>query len=686
MTDPQQQAPLPDAYLAMSRLSDKVQLARRLADGVLVAIKSCPPENGPDCTDRLRLEADLLGRLTHPNIMQRLAWLPSPAPALVTRYAAGTTLAQRYAGQPAPLEHADLSVLLTPLLSAVAAIHAQGFVHGDLSPHNILIQQDGQPLLLDLDAARPLTSDAATSHMVPNPPSALTTAGFTAPEYYSGDPPVREYSDIYSLAAICYGLMSGHYPPSATDRDADQPLPRPTGDYPPNFIDAVLQALQPDPRQRPANIAAFAATLGLTVPEPTAGTDTGGDASPAPRSDLPATEPIARRPGGLPHPAVSMTSLPDRPRPISATTRTTKRSGLRLLPLALLLTLAAAGLHWGPGWYRSQLQMQWLIDPTGNGDAVSISEALAIAPSGARITILPGTYTESLTVERPVTLRPSEPGTVKIRPASGPCLRYLATTGRIQGLDLATAQATSPSVNSATPCVEVIGGSVVVEDNRINGNQGAALRLSGGSQATIGLNEITAGAGVGIIIDAASGGVVASNHIYDTARSAIVVRDAATPELHCNQIESAGQAGILIEAGSSPAIETNRIQNSAASGIEARSGARPLVRRNLIEMSQQAGLYIHSGAAPRVEDNQILDSGFSGIIISSGARPVLTSNTIDDGGEHGILVLPTAKVTLQGNRILDNLGNGLVIAKGADARAKHNIISGNQKPQTVDGR
>lgn len=685
---------LPQGYLPVAQLGAQVSLVRRVSDGQLLALKRCP-EDDPHCEARLRQEAELLARLDHPNILSLLdardgrngrdGLQPSRArPQLLTPYIAGATLAQRYGSQPAVLPYPQLSALLAPLLSALASIHAAGYIHGDLSPHNILLQQDDQPLLLDLGSAMPLAGPPTTEPR-------QATPSFSPPEAWNGQP-MGAYSDIHALAAVAYGLMSGHYP----DSQSEHPPERPAYDAPSGFIDAILSALQPDPAQRPQSIAEFSTALGLNTP--TGSSTTAGNAGPAtkgsyPQSELPATETLPRPPGIQAHPPVSASEFgastwqASPPATRERATPPPVRPRSRLLPLLLLLTLLAAAGWWGPDLYRSHLKMNWRVAADGSADASSIAEALDTAPDNARITISAGVYPESLLIKRPVTLIGE--GQVNIRPPAGPCLRFLAEHGSVQNLDLASAAPQADKTAGSeppTPCVELIGGSPVLENNRIHSSDGPALMLSAGSQATVGLNTISASRSAGIVIDDASGGTIASNQIHDTGRSAIIVRGGAAPALHCNQIDSPAQAGLLIEDGSHPAIETNRIQNSGSSGIEVRAGARPLIQHNLIEMSGQTGIYVHSGAAPTLNDNQILASGFSGVIAGNGSQAKLLANSISASGEHGILLLPGSAITLTDNRITDNDGNGLVIAAGAQLRGTGNQINGNQRPQTIDGR
>ena len=82
--------------------------------------------------------------------------------------------------------------------------------------------------------------------------------------------------------------------------------------------------------------------------------------------------------------------------------------------LAAVLLLAGAAAVAGAAWYGRPLyeryvKTDWIVDPAGGGDTLSIADAIARASDGATIAIRPGTYDERLTIERPVNLVPAVP-------------------------------------------------------------------------------------------------------------------------------------------------------------------------------------------------------------------------------------------------------------------------------------
>jgi eukaryotic-like serine/threonine-protein kinase len=140
------------------------------------------------------------------------------------------------------------------LCAGLAAAHAQGVLHRDLKPANVLIDNDGLVRITDFGIA--ITRTDASLHKLTGTP------GYMAPEQRALGTRLSEQTDIYALGLVLYELIVGHH---ALSRPADTSVPpRPSTIVPnvnPQLERAVMQALSPDPRQRPASTLEMAAIL-----------------------------------------------------------------------------------------------------------------------------------------------------------------------------------------------------------------------------------------------------------------------------------------------------------------------------------------------------------------------------------------------------------------------------------------
>ncbi len=146
-------------------------------------------------------ETAILARVDHDHLVRlhEAHPLPDGSVAVVLDLADGGNLAE-LVGARGRLAPGEVATICTPLAQALAALHAAGVIHGDLSPGNVVFTADGRPLLTDFDAARLV----GESH----PPQVAGTAGFVAPEVTGGDVPT-EASDVFGLGALAWFALTG---------------------------------------------------------------------------------------------------------------------------------------------------------------------------------------------------------------------------------------------------------------------------------------------------------------------------------------------------------------------------------------------------------------------------------------------------------------------------------------------
>jgi tetratricopeptide (TPR) repeat protein len=228
-----------------------------------------------DFQHRFTREIRLLGALEHPNIARLYAAgtveeQRGPVPYLAMEYVRGGEL-RDYA------EANSLSVderlrLIATLARAMHYAHTRGVVHRDLKPENIVVDEQGEPRVLDFGVAHVVGSDEATRMTATG--EILGTVAYMAPEQLSGghagaDPRM----DVYGLGVVAYELLSGELPFPALSRrsmtaailavtsEPPRPLAKvlPSARGDPDTI--VMKAIAGDPGQRYASAADLAADI-----------------------------------------------------------------------------------------------------------------------------------------------------------------------------------------------------------------------------------------------------------------------------------------------------------------------------------------------------------------------------------------------------------------------------------------
>ncbi|HEY4312545.1 MAG TPA: serine/threonine-protein kinase [Pirellulales bacterium] len=154
---------------------------------------------------RVRAEAEMVARLEHPHIVQIYETGETPtAHFLVLEYLSAGNLADRLDGRPQP-ERFSAEIVYT-IARTVEYAHSRGIIHRDLKPSNILQATDGSLKIADFGLAKMQDVDSNLTASG----EALGTPGYMAPEQTRGK--YSERTDVYSLGAILYELLTGRPP------------------------------------------------------------------------------------------------------------------------------------------------------------------------------------------------------------------------------------------------------------------------------------------------------------------------------------------------------------------------------------------------------------------------------------------------------------------------------------------
>jgi hypothetical protein len=182
----------------------------------IVALKVIKPGlANPELLRRFAQETQALGRLQHPGIAQiydagtaDAGYGPQPyfAMELVRGQALGDYAASHELNTRQRLE------LMVRICEAVHHAHQRGLIHRDLKPGNILVDETGQPKILDFGVARITDSDAQAT-MQTDVGQLVGTLAYMSPEQVLADPlDIDTRSDVYTLGVILYELLSGRLP------------------------------------------------------------------------------------------------------------------------------------------------------------------------------------------------------------------------------------------------------------------------------------------------------------------------------------------------------------------------------------------------------------------------------------------------------------------------------------------
>ncbi|HZI74580.1 MAG TPA: serine/threonine-protein kinase, partial [Gemmatimonadales bacterium] len=246
-----------------------VYLAREVRLDRLVALKLLRPDQGSDGRSRFLLEARTAARLSHPNIVPILTVEEcEPFVFFTMPYIAGGTVGESVRNR-GPFLLIDAVRILRDTAWALEYSHGHGIIHRDIKPDNILIERETQrTLVADFGIAGSTGTRGAGAPVTGTP-------AFMSPEQIRGaDGDAR--SDLYSLAAVAYYMLSGQTPFSETTVEAQllahlNQQPRSLGEIvthiPQALVDLIMGGLSKDMDQRPSSAAALAEDLSAWLGE-----------------------------------------------------------------------------------------------------------------------------------------------------------------------------------------------------------------------------------------------------------------------------------------------------------------------------------------------------------------------------------------------------------------------------------
>ena len=302
----------------------------------------------------------------------------------------------------------------------------------------------------------------------------------------------------------------------------------------------------------------------------------------------------------------------------------------------------------------------------GQGGYATIGEAVAEAQDGDTVLVRPGTYRESVTIERAITLRgDGDRMSINWESGGGEHLVLEETTANV--LNLTFRAEVGETILYGAAAIRILGGAPRLTNLYLSkGHLGIVIRGQGSPFIRGCL--IHAGPSVGIYASGGASVRIEDNEIFGNRLAGIELEDEGTELVITGNTISAGHgSGIFVHDGASGTIEGNLIFGNALGGIEVRDeGTAPVIRKNTIRRCQGGGIFVHEGAGGTIEGNLIFGNARAGIEVRDvGTAPVIRNNTIRDGRGAGIVVHEGAGGRLEGNRVFGNALGPLRLSEDA---------------------
>ncbi len=596
---------------------------------------------GEEAHERFEREARAAALLNHPHIVTVYEFGEDEGlHFLAMEYVHGEELEALIRGGKAP-KH-ELLEILAQVCEGLAYAHEHGVIHRDIKPANILVNRHGKRLRAKL-------MDFGLAQMGP---TGLTQAGtwmgtvsYMAPEYLdSGQASFG--SDIFALGVILYEILTGGRKPF-------------TGDTTTLVLNRIL--LHPPDPLLPAELQQVPGVLLNVV---------GRALAKRPEDRFPDGEALgaAIREAMKAPVAVVQAAVPGPPPPPS-----TESTGQRIR-----------------------------VGKGGQGQCLSLKVALRQAGPGAEITLLPGTYRESVVVDKDLTiLALGKPGEVILEGVAGPAIVIQTRGAVLRGLTLkAPAEAAALRITSGAPllegCTLQAGGSCAhlegagtapvfrdcsflaegpfglrmdpgtlarLQGGRIEGFLVAGVDAGEGAQLSLHGVEAGPGRGVGLKLRTRSQATLDGCTLSAEGGSLEVEGEARAMLSHCRLLGSRF-AGLLALEHSQAVLESCDIGGHACSGAHVLAGANVVLRQCRLTGNGGFGASILDRGLATLEGCLVQANGGTGLLIHHGATVQARTCTFSEGRSLGVDCSDGGQGVLDGCEISGNAGAGVQVESG----------------------
>lgn len=569
-----------------------------------------------EATESFEREALILAQLNHPNLPRIYDHFSENARwYLVMDYVEGETLETRLAQRPdSKCTLAETMQIALQLCTVLHYLHTrpQPIIFRDLKPSNIMLVSGDYIYLIDFGIAR--FFKAGQSHDT----VALGSPGYAAPEQY-GRYQTTPSSDIYSLGATLYRMLSGYDPASDPFQFPELTLPGvPGGD---EVAALVMQMVEMRRDRRPSSALDVRQRLQDIVQRYQIAVAAQAVSAAAPVQAAVASSSVPRP-----------TAVPVVSQPVKPT-------------VALPITGNTI-----------------VVDQAGAGNYYSVREALEHARANMRILVRPGYYHEQLVLDKPVEIIGEGPvEQIILAYTDASCLLMQTDTALVRGLTIRGREQQTRQFST----IDIAVGRLLLKACDISSDAQVCIHVHNAeAEPLIQQCKIHDCRGDALYFSAGAQGMVEDCALYNNKGSALVITDRANPLIKLCKAYQGASNGLYIYDHGKGRIEECSFSAFSWSALAIEEGGDPTVWRCALHDGRGSGLYVAKGGRGTITECEMYRNAQAGVVIVEHGNPLIQQCKIYDGQQSGVYIHSQGKGTLEDCEIFENTDSGVMIGKG----------------------
>jgi F-box protein 11 len=312
------------------------------------------------------------------------------------------------------------------------------------------------------------------------------------------------------------------------------------------------------------------------------------------------------------------------------------------------------------GEIKARLEGFVTVD-SSDADYRSISDAIKHVPEKTRILVRPGTYRESIVLDKNVEIVGDGPREqiVLLSSNDASCIRVATDSA-------AVVRGTTIHGRAKDHCaIDIPRGRLHMSDCIVTcETQRACIEIHNSTaQPLIEKCIIRDGGANGILVYDQGAGVIEDCDISNNKRAGVVVERGGDPLVRRCQMHDGQASGIYVQENGKGTFEDCDISNNKLSGVSVKTGGDPLVRRCQMHDGQSVGIFVYENGKGTFEDCDISNNKLSGVSVETGGDPLVRHCKMHDGQQNGIWVYENGKGTFEECETFANKSWGLYIEK-----------------------